>query len=130
METNELVDPDSLPVLDADWVVRDMGQDIEGYREVASIFLEDIGVSRAGLLAGVDGAAVVLLPLIHELANSLGVIGARRGTALVRRTEHRLRSGESLTAQEVVHQSVDMLDEAEAALRAWMAQQPRAPVAD
>ena len=125
METNEALDLDTLPVLDADWVVRDMGQDAEGYREVASMFLEDLGVSRASLLRGADGAALALLPMIHELANSLGVIGARRATAQVRQTEHRLRSGEVLIAREVVQQAVQWLDEAEIALRAWMAQQPR-----
>ncbi len=130
MDTNEVVDPDSLAVLDADWVVRDMGQDVEGYLEVAEIFLEDLAASRAGLSSGAGGTAVALLPLIHELANSLGVIGARRGTALVRRTEHSLRNGVPLTAGEVSGQSLRVLDEAEAALRAWMAQSSRAVAGD
>ena len=74
-----------LPLLDADAVVRDLGNDLEIYHEVVAMFLEDLVVVRAALAAALSVAA--LLPVIHEAANSLGVIGALRGAQQLRATE-------------------------------------------
>jgi hypothetical protein len=107
------------PLLDADAVVRDLGNDREIYCEVAALFLEDLGTVRAALAAELPVGA--LLPVIHEAANSLGVIGALRGAQQVRATEQRLREGQAITLTEVRRVAAQALDDAEAALRSWLA---------
>jgi len=113
-----------LPVLDADWVVRDMGDDPESYREVASMFLKDLPVLRATLAQGARSSSAALISVIHEVANSLGVIGARRGTARVRLAERRLREGAQIDLLWVEQLAVEALALAEEALLAWMSRPP------
>ena len=113
-----------LPVLDADWVVRDMGDDAESYREVASMFLKDLPVLRATLARGARSSSAALISVIHEVANSLGVIGARRGTARVRLAERRLREGAQIDLLWVEQLAVEALALAEEALLAWMSRPP------
>ena len=113
-----------LPVLDADWVVRDMGDDPESYREVASMFLKDLPVLRATLAQGARSSSAAFISVIHEVANSLGVIGARRGTARVRLAERRLREGAQIDLLWVEQLAVEALALAEEALLAWMSRPP------
>jgi len=97
-----------------------MGCDEDAYRAVADMFLEDLAVMRGSLTRASGGSAADLVPIIHEVANSLGVIGARRGAARVRYTERRLREGEVMSAADVAAVSQQALDQAEAALRRWL----------
>ena len=120
MNINGIEDISMLPVLDADGVVRDMGNDMESYRAVADMFLEDLTVMRNALARATGASAASLVPAIHEAANSLGVIGARRGAAVVRNTERRIRQGEAMSlasAKAVIQRE---LEQTEAALRAWL----------
>ncbi len=116
---------DDLPILDADWVVRDMGHDVEGYREVAAMFIEDLPILRARLALGASSTSAALVAVIHEVANSLGVIGARRGAAHVRMTERCLREGSEMDLLAIEHVAVDALSSAESALQAWLSASPR-----
>ena len=120
MNINDADDASHLPELDAEWVVRDMGNDEEAYRAVADMFLEDLAVMRDALNRSTGDSATKLLPAIHEAANSLGVIGARRGAAVVRGTERRIRQGEGMTLDSAKTVVQHELDRAEAALRAWL----------
>jgi HPt (histidine-containing phosphotransfer) domain-containing protein len=120
MNTEGIDDISSLPELDAEWVVRDFGNDEESYRAVADMFLSDLAALRQSLVRAPGESVATLMPAIHEIANSLGVIGARRGAAQVRDAERRLRQGEALSLQNVQAMSGQALDLAEAALRAWL----------
>lgn len=115
-----LDDISSLPELDAEWVVRDLGDDLEAYRAVADMFLDDLSAMRISLARSLGESAQALVPTIHEIANSLGVIGARRGAAQVRDAERRIRQGEAVSVEGVQAQAQQALDLAEAALRAWL----------
>lgn len=120
MNINGFEDISTLPVLDAEWVVRDMGNDMEAYRAVADMFLEDLTVMSTALDRANGESAACLVPAIHEAANSLGVIGARRGAAVVRNTERRIRQGEAIplaSAKTLVQRE---LERAEVALRVWL----------
>ncbi len=110
----------TLPVLDAAWVVRDMGNDLEGYRDVAGFFVEDVQSMRDQLMANGAGSSLVLVPVIHEVANSMGVVGAWRGVCAVRSIERRLRSGEAIAPQWVADEVLKHLDETVQALRLWL----------
>jgi HPt (histidine-containing phosphotransfer) domain-containing protein len=122
MNSNENDDRCELPELDADWVVRDLGDDEEAYRAVAGMFLEDLPAMHHSLDRINDQSAVALVPAIHEVANSLGVIGARRGAALVRDAERRVRQGEAMSPQDLRGLSHRALDRAEVALCEWLGQ--------
>jgi hypothetical protein len=115
---------DDLPILDADWVVRDMGHDVEGYREVAAMFIEDLPILRARLALSASSTPAALVAVIHEVANSLGVIGARRGAARVRMTERCLREGSDMDMLAIERVAVEDLSSAESALQAWLAASP------
>ena len=116
---------DDLPILDADWVVRDMGHDVEGYREVAAMFIEDLPILRARLALSASSTSAALVAVVHEVANSLGVIGARRGAARVRMTERCLREGSEMDLLAIERVAVDALSSAESELQAWLAASPR-----
>ncbi len=110
----------ALPVLNADQVMRDMNDDGEIYREIAQVFLEDALVQRARLTAagGDRDAAVAAL---HEVANSLGIIGASRGEQVVRLAEQRLLGGAAEDAiGATVLTAIAALDEAQQALQSWL----------
>ena len=53
-----------LPDLDAESVVRDMGNDTESYRAVADMFLEDLNVMRNALAGSSCESAAGLLPAV------------------------------------------------------------------
>jgi HPt (histidine-containing phosphotransfer) domain-containing protein len=120
-DADDGADP-SLPVLDAAWVIRDMGQDAEGYAELVGIFLEDVPATL-NVLAGIEGGVVsdALLALIHEACNSMGVIGARRGAAQMHALERRLRRGEQMSAAQVAASASTALSSAQSAIQAWLA---------
>ena len=113
----------SLPILDVVRVMRDMNDDGEIYREVATVFLEDTRPQRERLerVAGDPAAAIVAL---HEVANSLGIIGALRGEQAVRQAEHRLFDSGSVDVHGAVRLAIEALAEAEVALTAWLRAHP------
>jgi hypothetical protein len=111
----------TLKVLDAAWVVRDMGDDLEGYKDVAGFFVEDVRAMRAQILACGTQPVVGMVPLIHEVANSMGVVGAWRGVCALRGIERRLRAGESIVAPLVTETVLQHLDATVQALQAWLA---------
>ncbi len=112
---------DDLPILDADWVVRDMGHDAEGYREVAAMFIEDLPILRARLAVSASGTSEALVAAMHEVANSLGVIGARRGAARARFIERCLRDGSETDMLAIERLALEALSSTEAALQVWLA---------
>lgn len=113
----------SLPILDVVRVMRDMNDDGEIYREVATVFLEDARPQRERLerVAGDPAAAIAA---IHEVANSLGIIGALRGEQAVRQAEHRLFDNGSVDVHGAVRLAIEALAEAEVALTAWLRAHP------
>jgi hypothetical protein len=64
--------------------------------------------------------------VIHEVANSMGVIGAWRGVCAVRAIERRVRAGEVMAPQRVTEVVLQHLDEAVQALQSWLAGAPAA----
>jgi len=116
---------DDLPILDADWVVRDMGHDLEGYREVAAMFIEDLPILRARLAASASSSSEALVAAIHEVANSLGVIGAKRGAARARAIERCLRDGSETDLLAIERLAIEALSSTEVALQAWLAASPK-----
>jgi HPt (histidine-containing phosphotransfer) domain-containing protein len=113
----------SLPVLNAEQVMRDMNDDGEIYREVAQVFLDDAHVQHGHLAAaGSDRSAVIAI--IHEVANSLGIIGASRGEQAVRQAERQLLDNPAEDLAAAVATAMSALAEAQQALRAWLATSP------
>jgi len=112
---------ETLPLLDAENAIRDMGADQEGYCEVSAIFLEELPALLDLLELRSHGASATILPVIHEAANSLGVIGASRGEQRLRELEAVLRMSGGVTAQEASQSASAALQQAAGALRAWLA---------
>ena len=112
-----------LPILDVAMTMRDMNDDGEIYREVAAVFLDDAGAQRARLERAAGDKAEVIAA-IHEVANSLGIIGARRGEQAVRNAERQLLDGELADADDAARLTVEALAEATAALAAWLRNNP------
>lgn len=108
-------------MLDAAGVMREMG-DADGqiYREIAEVFLADLPVALARLRDAGDVAAL-LVPALHELANSLGAVGGRRAETRARDLERRLLDGETFAPGDVTRETETALQAVEAALSAWLA---------
>jgi len=117
----ESSDCTTLKVLDAEWVVRDMGDDLEGYRDVAGFFVEDVKSMREQIVSAGTQAGVDMVPAIHEVANSMGVVGAWRGVCALRTIERRLRAGDTMDPPLVAATVLQHLDATVQALNAWLA---------
>ena len=124
MNLDDCSDCTTLPVLDAAWVVRDMGDDVAGYRDVAGFFAEDVRAMREEIRAAGERSALAMVPVIHEVANSMGVVGGWRGVCAVRSIERRLRAGEVLGPQQITETVLQHLDATVAALLAWLKGHP------
>ena len=109
-----------LPVLNAEQVMRDMNDDGEIYREVAQVFLEDAHVQH-GHLATVGSDRSAAIAIIHEVANSLGIIGASRGEQAVRLAERQLLDNPAADSAAAVLTAMSALTQAQLALSDWMA---------
>ncbi len=120
----ESSDCTTLKVLDAAWVVHDMGDDLEGYRDVAGFFIDDVKAMRAQIMAAAAQPGVDLVPVIHEVANSMGVVGGWRGVCALRALERQLRAGETIAVPLVTETVLQHLDATVQALQAWLAGAP------
>lgn len=109
-----------LPVLDTAGAILNLGSD-EIYQELARIFLQDLPAMRDRLgQAGAVPALPALIAGVHEVANSLGIIGALRGERLTRRLEQQLREEGDASAPAVAQAVLQALQQAEAALVDWL----------
>ena len=95
-----------------------------GIQGRAAMFIEDLPILRARLALSASSTPAALVAVIHEVANSLGVIGARRGAARVRMTERCLREGSDMDMLAIERVAVEDLSSAESALQAWLAASP------
>lgn len=94
-------------ILDVERALSDIGGDREGYADVLAVFLEEVPKYRAELRACRRGSPQRLLVAAHEIAGSLGVIGARDRAEIVRQLERSLQDGHRLRRGEVV----DVIDQ-------------------
>lgn len=112
-----------LPLLDPQKVIEDMEGDAEAYVEIARVFLEELQPASRALDAAVQsGLDERLLAALHEIANSLAIIGASRGEHRVRALEMTLYENAcALPAEESAQLARDCLNEAAAELQSWLA---------
>jgi len=124
MTTCENFESSNWPVLDAQAVIRDMDNDAAGYREVAIIFLEEVDPTLQSLAAQAGQGLSALVPILHEAANSMSIIGARRGANLVRQMEGDIYEGATPETAEAVELCSLCLVRTALALREFLDQQP------
>jgi hypothetical protein len=113
----------------ADWVhetefafgsaLADMDGDLESFRELGDIYAEELPRQLA-LFEGVQGDVTRLLPLLHEAANTLGVIGARLYARRIRDIEEDLRSGGHSDPYVAATSSAEAMRRAGVALAQWL----------
>ena len=114
----------------ADWVLEsefsfgsalaDMDDDIEAYRELGVIYAEELP-RQLTLLDTCGGDVRLLLPLLHEAANTLGVIGARLYARRIRDVEEDLRSGIPSDPFSAARNTAEAMRRTGQALEAWLA---------
>ena len=103
--------------------LRQMGHDHEGLAELCRIFLEETPKMRDALLAARHQPASMLTDCLHEVANSLQIIGAEASARSLRDVESRLRAGrEALPSEGVVRHGLHLLLQAAVAVNAYLRQ--------
>lgn len=120
MKPTLIADCKRLPVFDSQAFVRDLGGDINAAREVAAFFVEDSMAVQDELQRSCDQPVSALLPVIHEIANSMGVVGCLRGLCVVRGLEERARAGAAISAAEIVAQTHTELVACLGEIRDWL----------
>lgn len=108
------------PLLDSQAAIQDLGGDLEGYLEVSAVFLDDLQVQMERLDSRSQSTPAAILPVIHEVANSLGVIKALRSEQQVRQLERRMRGAGDISAQAAADITRQALLSAREALLAWL----------
>jgi HPt (histidine-containing phosphotransfer) domain-containing protein len=101
-------------------VIDDMQGDIDGYREVALAFLEDARDKIQALSSKRWHSVDDLLEVMHEAANSAGIIGATASSHAIRDLENRLRKGERLDLAEAAQFTQCELTQTVADMIDWM----------
>lgn len=114
----------------ADWVAEtefafgsalaDMDGDLDSFRELGDIYAEELP-RQLSLLDGVRGDVGRLLPLLHEAANTLGVIGARLYARRIRDIEEDLRSGGHADPYVAAASTAEAMRRSGLALAQWLA---------
>ena len=114
----------------ADWVeesefafgsaLADMDGDLDTYRELGAIYAEELPRQLA-LFDAVDGDVGRLLPLLHEAANTLGVIGARLYARRIRDIEELLRAGGTTDPYAAARNACEAMKRTGQALERWLA---------
>ena len=105
--------------------LKQMGHDEEGLAELCRIFLEETPKMRDALLAARPRPGAALADCLHEVANSLQIIGAELSSRSLRDVESRLRVGSNAPAAEsVVRHAVHLLLQAAVAVNAYLRQHP------
>ncbi len=101
----------------------DLDGDREAYQELADLFFELLPGEVAQLRS--EGLARDrLVALMHEAANTLGVIGARLYSQRVREAERLILSGADPGLATVAEATAVAMERTGVALRAWLAQRP------
>lgn len=113
----------------ADWVheaefafgtaLADMDGDLDSFRELGDIYAEELP-RQLTLLDGVQGDVGRLLPLLHEAANTLGVIGARLYARKIRDIEEDLRSGGHADPYVAAASTAEAMRRSGVALAQWL----------
>lgn len=113
----------------ADWVgeaefafagaLADMDGDVEAFRELASIYEEELP-GQLQLLEGAAADVDRLLPVLHEAANTLGVVGARLYSRKIRDIEEELRAGDLRRFGRAAQDTAAAMQRTGAALRQWL----------
>jgi len=110
-----------LPEIDIDAAIASMENDVEGYAAIADVFIEECAPTQLALERAVASGTANLLPILHEIANSLDVVGATQSGRMVRDLELRLHEGDTLDATVVAGLASRALTKAAQELRAWIA---------
>lgn len=87
------------------------------YKEVCDVFLDDLPRMTQLLNDSFDDASLV--PVLHELANSLCAIGALNSGERLRSLEIQARKGAFIDRMVMVMEVVDILDSVEKAVKKW-----------
>lgn len=97
----------------------DMDNDLSAFRELQAIYSEELDGQLLQLREG-SSSPEVLLPLLHEAANTLGVIGARLYSQHIRTMEHGLREGAGVSPDEAARMTTAAMERSGAALALWL----------
>jgi hypothetical protein len=97
----------------------DMDNDLGAFRELESIYREELP-RQLQLLQDGSGRAEHLLPLLHEAANTLGVIGARLYAQHIRAMEESLRAGGPVAPDVAARMTAEAMARSGAALALWL----------
>lgn len=97
----------------------DMDGDIEAFRELSVIYGEELP-NQVALIAGAGHDAARLLPLLHEAANTLGVVGARLYSRKIRDVEEDLRNGQPCDLPQAARTTIAAMERTGVALERWL----------
>ncbi len=101
----------------------DMDGDMGSFRELGSIYAEELP-GQLALLAGSAQSADKLLPVLHEAANTLSVIGARLYARKIRDIEEELRCGRPFDTAAAAQDTGIAMQRSGVALARWLESQP------
>lgn len=97
----------------------DMDHDLEAFRELESIYGEELP-GQLRKLREPGWRPEQLLPLLHEAANTLGVIGARLFSQHIRAMEEAMRAGEPVDPDDAARLTATAMERAGLALARWL----------
>lgn len=116
------VDPSDQEPIDFDRVLVDMAHDPEGFIAVCEVFLEEYPKTLEDLAGMARTDRPELLAVLHEVANSLGVVGAYSHAMTVRQMEVALQEGASLSLEDLARFAAQSLSLAASAIEGFIEQ--------
>jgi hypothetical protein len=124
LETGWMESPKQGPI-DFDRVLADMAHDPEGFIAVCEVFLEECPRTLGELAGTARTDREELLGVLHEVANSLGVVGAYSAATIVRQMEMALREGAPLSLEDLAIFAAQSLVRVASAIEGFIEQRRR-----
>lgn len=110
---------DNFP-LDVNRVLSGMSHDVESYKEIIGAFHEELEMTLSALGAARALGRRTLIHVLHELANSLGAVGAFAAALRVRALEAGVSNGTLDEPCDVAREASAILVETDELLTAWL----------
>jgi HPt (histidine-containing phosphotransfer) domain-containing protein len=108
-------------VIDFAEAISSLDGDREAYREIAGIFLEETAPMLESLRRAASLDAAAMVSVLHEVASSLGAIGAMKASRTVRTMETRLFMRRGGDLQDMASEAAQLTLDAASALDCWLA---------
>ena len=108
-------------VIDFSEAIASLDGDRDAYREIAGIFLEETAPMLDALKRAADRDAAAMVDVLHEVASSLGAVGAMQAARVVRAMETKLFMGRGGDLKEMANEAAQLTIDAASVLDCWLA---------